>query len=130
MKKKKVQQESVLVLINTAKTNNLSNSLKLKLINEYCEDKNYNIANIKCQKYFDTLQTFDLLDYITDLIFHEVEITKIIICNVNEIATNYEKLFAISNILKQMDISIETIDNGVIGKDITFQLNVNKGEIK
>lgn len=120
--------EKVIVLINNKKKSNMCSELKEKLIKEYCKEKGYHIES---QEHIGYLTTFDLVDFITNMISFDVEeniINKVIVISADELTREYEKLLAISTILNELGISIETISNGVIGTDITFQVNVNKGD--
>lgn len=120
--------EKVIVLINNKKKSNMCSGLKEKLIEEYCKEKGYYIDS---QEYIGYLTTFDLVDFITNMISLDVEeniINKVIVISADELTKDYEKLLAISTMLKEFEVEIESITDGVIGKDMTFQLNVDKGD--
>lgn len=118
--------EKVIALINNTKKSNMSIELKEDMIEEYCRKKGYCIEFSKHIGYF---TAFDLMDMITDVSFiRDDMINKVIVISADELTIDYDKLFAISTALNELDILIESITDGVIGKDMTFQLNVDKGD--
>lgn len=117
--------EKVIALINNTKTSNMNNELKEELIEEYCRKKGY---CIEFSRHIGYLTAFDLMDMITNMSFiGDDMINKVIVISEDELTRDYNKLFVISTALNELEISIETISSGVIGKDITFQANVSKG---
>ena len=116
------RKERVLIFVNEVNTNNLDKECKLKLLNNYCKNKNYKIINIEV---IGNLTTFDMINNIYDYLFKDRQLSKVVVFNVDEISQDIESLFSIYTILNEYNIKIESINDGIIGKDKTFSLNLN-----
>lgn len=118
------EKEQVIILINTDKKDSVIK--KKNMTKKYCNEKNYDIVQIETIGY---LNTFDLIELvIAQALYKGRNITKIILTNIDELVKNNDDLFIISTTWKKWDISIESITDGIVGKDIVFQLNLKKGE--
>lgn len=117
-------KEQVIILINTDKKDSVIK--KKNMTKKYCNEKDYDIVHIETIGY---LNTFDLIELvIAQALYKGRNITKIIVTNIDELVKNNDDLFIISTTWKKWDISIESITDGIVGKDIVFQLNLKKGE--
>lgn len=120
----KKEKEQVMVIIKNLKKNDVSKKQKLTI--EYCKEKSYDIVHTET---IGRLGTFDLLDLIINkAMFIDKNITKVVVVNLDDLTRQYEELFIISTTLKKWNISIESINDGVVGKDVILQLNVDKGD--
>lgn len=118
------KKEQVIILINTDKKDSVIK--KKNLVKKYCNEKDYDIVHIETIGY---LNIFDLIELvIAQALYKGRNITKIIVTNIDELVKNNDDLFIISTTWKKWDISIESITDGIVGKDIVFQLNLKKGE--
>lgn len=116
------RKERVLIFVNEVNTNNLEKEYKLDLLKHYCKNKNYKIIN---KEIIGNLTTFDMVNMICDNLFENELLSKVVVFNVDELSQNMEGLFSIYTILKELDIQIESINDGIIGKDKTFSLSLN-----
>lgn len=118
------KKEQVIILINTDKKDSVIK--KKNLVKKYCNEKDYDIVHIETIGY---LNIFDLIELIiAQALYKGRNITKIIVTNIDELVKNNDDLFIISTTWKKWDISIESITDGIVGKDLVFQLNLKKGE--
>lgn len=118
------EKEQVIILINTDKKDSVIK--KKNITKKYCNEKDYNIVHIETIGY---LNAFDLIELVTaQALYKGRNITKVIVTNTDELVKSKDDLFIISTTLKKWDISIESINEGIVGKDIVFQLNLKKGE--
>lgn len=116
------RKERVLIFVNEVNTNNLEKEYKLDLLKHYCKNKNYKIIN---KEIMGNLTTFDMVNMICDNLFENELLSKVVVFNVDELSQNTEALFSIYTILKEFNIQIESINDGIIGKDKTFSLSLN-----
>jgi len=118
------EKEQVIILINADKKDSVIK--KKNLTKKYCCEKDYDVIHIETIGY---LNTFDLIELvIAQAVYKGRNITKVIVTNINELVKNNDDLFIISTTWKKWDIVIESINDGIVGKDIFFQLDLKKGE--
>lgn len=98
-----------------------------QMLRKYCEDKKYEVIEIVREPqifdYFETLNNImSILNNRTDYnsLIEDKRIFKIIIFNIENICRDENSIITLSTILKTKGVSIETIMQGVIGKDLKF----------
>lgn len=91
---------------------------KEEILTKYCQEKNYDIV----KKYFDILEgtchyfTNNMRNLLRNIGSRNYEL--FITCDFEELSESITQLMAIYEVLKDEDITIETLNQGVIGKDM------------
>ena len=97
---------------------------KEKNVIKYCEDKKYNVIEIKrkVQYYYENLVIKDiawLLESVRvyNILNDDIHITKVVIYDIEELGRKDFSISTIAGMFEMCDISLETIKQGIIGKD-------------
>ncbi len=108
---------------------------KEEILTKYCEERNYNIV----KKYFDVTGytghyfTNNMRNFLRNIGSHNYY--RLIVCDFEELAENISQIMAIYAVLDDEDMDIETLNQGIIGKDMLlggdYFFNVlNKEELR
>lgn len=96
---------------------------KEKNVIKYCEDKKYNVIEIKrkVQYYYENLVINDIAQLLERVrVYNKLNdehITKVVIYNIEELGKNDFSISTIAGMFEMCGISLETIKHGIIGKD-------------
>ncbi len=134
MKNKKCFDVGIYIAYNEG--NEKEKQAKEEILKRYCKEKNYNIVKV----FYDTLYSnedcfSDNMRCFLKQFENEYYFEKLIVCDINDIATEDNSLNAIYFFLKDALCVIETINQGIIGEDVlldsTCFINVkDKKELK
>lgn len=115
------QKENVAIIFKCYK--HLEDNLKRTILENYCQNCNYNVVGTQI---IGDYTTIDVLDLTFNMLIKNENISKIVIFKADELTDNQELLFSIYKILEEANITIESMADGVIGKNLSFKLDVYK----
>ena len=111
----KTQNKENVIVLSYYKEDKLDLSIKIEeKLKEYCEYKNYKVIEIIRKVYHNNIETI-LNDIIS---INPKDINKIIIYDINDIATNDKEIVMFESLFNIVNIELETINQGIIGNNL------------
>ena len=111
----KTKNKENVIVLSYYKEDKLDLSIKIEeKLKEYCEYKNYKVIEIIRKVYHNNIETI-LNDIIS---INPKDINKIIIYDINDIATNDKEIVMFESLFNIVNIEFETINQGIIGNNL------------
>ena len=111
----KIKNKENVIILSYYKEDNLELSINIEeKLKEYCEYKNYKVLEIIRKVYHNNIETI-LNDIIS---INPKDINKIIIYDINDIATSYKEIVMFESLFNIVNIELETINQGIIGNNL------------
>lgn len=111
----KTKNKENVIVLSYYKEDKLDLSIKIEeKLKEYCEYKNYKVIEIIRKVYHNNIETI-LNDIIS---INPKDINKIIIYDINDIATNDKEIVMFESLFNIVNIELETINQGIIGNNL------------
>lgn len=111
----KIKNKENVIVLSYYKEDKLDLSIKIEeKLKEYCEYKNYKVLEIIRKVYHNNIETI-LNDIIS---INPKDINKIIIYDINDIATNDKEIVMFESLFNIVNIELETINQGIIGNNL------------
>lgn len=122
-----MKKENVMVFINEYDKNPINSYLKKVIIDEYCDRNGYQVIKTDT---IEVCKNSGLIDCIvSSLLSLNTNISKIILFSVDDLTDEKSKLFIVNSTLNMLNIKIETVNEGKLDYDITFQKNLENMEV-
>lgn len=111
----KIKNKENVIVLSYYKEDKLDLSIKIEeKLKEYCEYKNYKVLEIIRKVYHNNIETI-LSDIIS---INPKDINKIIIYDINDIATSDKEIVMFESLFNIVNIELETINQGIIGNNL------------
>lgn len=111
----KIKNKENVIFLSYYKEDKLDLSIKIEeKLKEYCEYKNYKVLEIIRKVYHNNIETI-LNDIIS---INPKDINKIIIYDINDIATSDKEIVMFESLFNIVNIELETINQGIIGNNL------------
>lgn len=111
----KIKNKENVIILSNYKEDNLELSINIEeKLKEYCEYKNYKVLEIIRKVYHNNIETI-LNDIIS---INPKDINKIIIYDINDIATSDKEIVMFESLFNIVNIELETINRGIIGNNL------------
>ena len=111
----KIKNKENVIVLSYYKEDKLDLSIKIEeKLKEYCEYKNYKVLEIIRKVYHNNIETI-LNDIIS---INPKDINKIIIYDINDIATSDKEIVMFESLFNIVNIELETINQGIIGNNL------------
>lgn len=111
----KIKNKENVIILSYYKEDNLELSINIEeKLKEYCEYKNYKVLEIIRKVYHNNIETI-LNDIIS---INPKDINKIIIYDINDIATSDKEIVMFESIFNIANVELETIKQGIIGNNL------------
>lgn len=111
----KIKNKENVIVLSYYKEDKLDLSIKIEeKLKEYCEYKNYKVLEIIRKVYRNNIETI-LNDIIS---INPKDINKIIIYDINDIATSDKEIVMFESLFNIVNIELETINQGIIGNNL------------
>lgn len=111
----KIKNKENVIVLSYYKEDKLDLSIKIEeKLKEYCEYKNYKVFEIIRKVYHNNIETI-LNDIIS---INPKDINKIIIYDINDIATSDKEIVMFESLFNIVNIELETINQGIIGNNL------------
>lgn len=111
----KIKNKENVIILSYYKEDNLELSINIEeKLKEYCEYKNYKVLEIIRKVYHNNIETI-LNDIIS---INQKDINKIIIYDINDIATSDKEIVMFESLFNIVNIELETINQGIIGNNL------------
>lgn len=111
----KIKNKENVIILSYYKEDNLELSINIEeKLKEYCEYKNYKVLEIIRKVYHNNIETI-LNDIIS---INPKDINKIIIYDINDIATSDKEIVMFESLFNIVNIELETINQGIIGNNL------------
>ena len=123
----KIKNKENVIVLSYYKEDKLDLSIKVEeKLKEYCEYKNYKVLEIIRKIYHNNIETI-LNDIIS---INPKDINKIIIYDVNDIATSDKEIVMFESLFNIVNIELETINQGIIGNNLKSNCIIIDDNIK
>lgn len=111
----KIKNKENVIILSYYKEDNLELSINIEeKLKEYCEYKNYKVLETIRKVYHNNIETI-LNDIIS---INPKDINKIIIYDINDIATSDKEIVMFESLFNIVNIELETINQGIIGNNL------------
>ncbi len=111
----KIKNKGNVIVLSYYKEDKLDLSIKIEeKLKEYCEYKNYKVLEIIRKVYHNNIEII-LNDIIS---INPKDINKIIIYDINDIATSDKEIVMFESLFNIVNIELETINQGIIGNNL------------
>ncbi len=111
----KIKNKENVIVLSYYKEDKLDLSIKIEeKLKEYCEYKNYKVLEIIRKVYHNNIET--ILSGIISI--NPKDINKIIIYDINDIATSDKEIVMFESLFNIVNIELETINQGIIGNNL------------
>lgn len=111
----KIKNKENVIILSYYKEDNLDLSINIEeKLKEYCEYKNYKVLEIIRKVYHNNIETI-LNDIIS---INPKDINKIIIYDINDIATSDKEIVMFESLFNIVNIELETINQSIIGNNL------------
>lgn len=123
----KIKNKENVIVLSYYKEDKLDLSIKIEeKLKEYCEYKNYKVLEIIRKIYHNNIETI-----LNDIISINLkDINKIIIYDINDIATSDKEIVMFESLFNIVNIELETINKGIIGKNLKSNCIIIDDNIK
>ena len=123
----KIKNKENVIVLSYYKEDKLDLSIKVEeKLKEYCEYKNYKVLEIIRKIYHNNIETI-LNDIIS---INPKDINKIIIYDINYIATSDKEIVMFESLFNIVNIELETINQGIIGNNLKSNCIIIDDNIK
>lgn len=123
----KIKNKENVIVLSYYKEDKLDLSIKVEeKLKEYCEYKNYKVLEIIRKIYHNNIETI-LNDIIS---INPKDINKIIIYDINDIATSDKEIVIFESLFNIVNIELETINQGIIGNNLKSNCIIIDDNIK
>ncbi|CCY27428.1 unknown [Acholeplasma sp. CAG:878] len=123
----KIKNKENVIVLSYYKEDKLDLSIKVEeKLKEYCEYKNYKVLEIIRKIYHNNIETI-LNDIIS---INPKDINKIIIYDINDIATSDKEIVMFESLFNIVNIELETINQGIIGNNLKSNCIIIDDNIK
>lgn len=123
----KIKNKENVIVLPYYKEDKLDLSIKVEeKLKEYCEYKNYKVLEIIRKIYHNNIETI-LNDIIS---INPKDINKIIIYDINDIATSDKEIVMFESLFNIVNIELETINQGIIGNNLKSNCIIIDDNIK
>lgn len=123
-----MKKENVMVFINEYDKNPINSYLKKVIIDEYCDRKGYQVIKTDT---IEVSKNSGLIDCIvSSLLSLNTNISKIILFSIDDLTDEKDKLFIVNSTLNMLNIKIETVNEGKLSPNLTFQKDLENMEVQ